>query len=102
MLASPFVVVVACVYVWRCFVFLSEKRLTAPIIPKIKGPEDISNFDDYPDDDGVPPYVDNGGASLVALGSLAGSVVGVWWSHCLLALLCCVWWGWTVARVGLC
>jgi len=39
---------------------LFEKRLVAPIIPKIKGPEDISNFDDYPDDDDVPHYVDNG------------------------------------------
>lgn len=39
---------------------LYEKRLPAPIVPKIKGPEDTSNFDDYPDDDGVPAYIDNG------------------------------------------
>jgi len=39
---------------------LIEKRLPAPIVPKIKSPEDTSNFDDYPDDDKVPPYVDNG------------------------------------------
>ncbi len=39
---------------------LYEKRLPAPIVPKIKSPEDTSNFDDYPDDDKVPPYQDNG------------------------------------------
>lgn len=39
---------------------LHEKRIPGPIIPKIKSPEDISNFDDYPDDDHVPVYHDNG------------------------------------------
>jgi len=39
---------------------LFDKKLVAPIIPQIKSPEDISNFDDYPDDDDVPHYVDNG------------------------------------------
>jgi len=38
----------------------TEKRLHAPIIPKIKSPEDLSNFDDYPDDDQIPVYHDNG------------------------------------------
>jgi CRP-like cAMP-binding protein len=42
---------------WKALI---ERRLKAPIIPKIASPEDISNFDDYPDDDEIPPYVDNG------------------------------------------
>lgn len=40
---------------------LIDKKLPAPIIPKIKSTEDLSNFDDYPDDVGdVAPYIDNG------------------------------------------
>jgi len=39
---------------------LYEKKMVAPIIPKIKSPEDISNFDDAPAEPEVAPYVDDG------------------------------------------
>lgn len=34
---------------------LRKKTLKPPIVPSIKNPTDVSNFDDYPDDEDVPP-----------------------------------------------
>jgi len=40
---------------------LLAKKLKAPIVPKIKGNTDISNFDDYPEEeDQIQHYVDDG------------------------------------------
>ncbi|XP_064630245.1 cGMP-dependent protein kinase 1-like isoform X2 [Lineus longissimus] len=34
---------------------LKKRKLAPPIVPKIKGPTDVSNFDDYPAENDVPP-----------------------------------------------
>jgi len=39
---------------------LINKKMKAPIVPNIKNSEDLSNFDEYPDDDDVPAYIDDG------------------------------------------
>eukprot|EP01006_Ploeotia_vitrea_P037740 TRINITY_DN66166_c3_g2_i1.p1 TRINITY_DN66166_c3_g2~~TRINITY_DN66166_c3_g2_i1.p1 ORF type:complete len:811 (+),score=504.52 TRINITY_DN66166_c3_g2_i1:84-2435(+) len=39
---------------------LYNRTMKPPIVPKIKNDLDLSNFDDYPEDDVVQPYVDNG------------------------------------------
>jgi cGMP-dependent protein kinase len=41
---------------------LYNRKLKAPIIPKISSPEDMSNFDEYPDEEEeeFPPYEDDG------------------------------------------
>jgi len=39
---------------------LVSKRVQPPIIPKIKGNLDLSNFDSYPEDDQIEPYIDDG------------------------------------------
>eukprot|EP01083_Nonionella_stella_P307662 1082278_1 len=38
---------------WNHFV---KQELTAPYIPRIGGPQDLSNFEDYSDDDGMPEH----------------------------------------------
>ena len=65
----------------------AEKKLVAPIIPKIKSPEDISNFDDYPDDDDVPHYIDNGKCQWFSRVVVVVVVVVVFMP----AALACVW-----------
>lgn len=46
-------------FAWDAFL---ERKMKAPIVPKIKDPRDLSNFEDYPDQDHDehPPYVDDG------------------------------------------
>jgi len=40
---------------------LIAQRIKPPIIPKIKDQFDLTNFDDYPEeDDHIPPYIDDG------------------------------------------
>uniref|UniRef100_A0A6A7G739 cGMP-dependent protein kinase n=1 Tax=Hirondellea gigas TaxID=1518452 RepID=A0A6A7G739_9CRUS len=39
---------------------LAEGRMLAPIIPEIRGDDDLSNFEEYPDEDEeIPPYEDD-------------------------------------------
>ena len=37
-----------------------QRKLKPSIVPKIKNQLDTSNFDDYPDDVNIEPYVDDG------------------------------------------
>ena len=39
---------------------LLDKKIAAPWLPPIKNPLDTSMFDEYDEDDGVDPFVDDG------------------------------------------